>query len=74
MLEQDKRPKPNENGQAVLDSNSSTGDDDFDDDSWKFKDASSVARSLESVDNSHPNHEPQVSENGIQPLTMVFEI
>ena len=64
-------PKASENGEAVVDSNLVTDDDDFNDDSWEFKDASYEAGSLESVENTYPNHEPQVSENGQQPLTKV---
>lgn len=66
-------PKASENGQAVLDSNLVTGDDDFNDDSWEFKDASHGARSLESVEKTHSNHEPQVSENRLQPLTTILK-
>ncbi|XP_028770870.1 uncharacterized protein LOC114728176 isoform X2 [Neltuma alba] len=66
-------PKGSENGQAVLDSNLVTCDDDFNDDSWQFKDASHGTRSLESVENTHSNHEPQVNENGLQLLPAVLK-
>ncbi|KAK4273478.1 hypothetical protein QN277_021868 [Acacia crassicarpa] len=61
-------PKASENGQVVLDSNLVTDDDDFNGDSWEFKDASHVARSLESMEKSHSSYEPQVSENWLQTI------
>ncbi|XP_054802563.1 uncharacterized protein LOC129306169 isoform X2 [Prosopis cineraria] len=66
-------PEVSENGQVEPDSNLVTGDDDFNDDSWEFKDASHGTRSLESVENTHSNHKPQVSENGLQPLPTVWK-
>ncbi|KAF7805127.1 dentin sialophosphoprotein isoform X2 [Senna tora] len=66
-------PKASENGQVVVDSNLVTDDDDFNDDSWEFKDAThGTGFGLESVENTFSNHEPQVSEDGQQSLSTVL--
>lgn len=65
-------PKASENGQVVAESNLVTGDDNLNDDSWEFKDASHVnGLDYESIGITLSNQEPQVSENVPQPLSTV---
>lgn len=66
-------PKASENKQAVLDSNLVAGDDDFNDDSWEFKDAShGTGFGPESMENNSSSHVLQVSGDGQQPSPTVL--